>query len=727
MADAESAALPLQVAIVTLVASLLLIATLDLCPWPGGMPMRSPFPTLCTDHQPPTACYPTLALADRVKILSELMTPAEQRAAMGFWNPPVASLRESQAFVWWGEALHGLASSPSVRFSPLHRATSFPVPLVMASSFNATLWRRVAEVVSTEARAFWNERRAGLSFWTPNINVLRDPRWGRAAESPGEDPYLNGEYAVATVQGMQHLASAPWALKTAACCKHFAAYSIENWKGHSRHSFDAQVSDADLEETYLPAFEACVKRGGAACVMCAYNAINGVPACASPLLGKLRREWGFDGYITSDCGALGDAERDMGMNATRTKEAVLRAGVDLDCGAFFKDHLARGDDVGEHAERLLRVQVRLGLFDAAPRQAFAALDKLTIFRDAGTHAHSQLALEAALQGAVLLRNNLGALPLRLGNGAIALIGPFADARDALLGPYSGETARVQSLREAFAKRLGNASDELLRVAPGCDNVRCAQRGKRFDDALAAARGARTVVLLLGLDGSVEAEGLDRESLLLPGLQSDLARSAASVARGDLDGDNVRVVAVVFGGGPVDVSNLDVDAVLWAGHPGQRGAEAVAALLFGDANPSGALTQTWYPEAYVRAVNMTSMRMRANSATGFPGRGYRYYRGPVLFPFGHGLSYSQFSVRASARRRNEAEFEVTNLGPLSGAKAVVVLATDHAATGDKALVGFARTPVLAPRQSAVVTVRAVRDGLAGWDWAAVPSYVAAQGQ
>jgi len=706
MADAESAALPPRVAVGTLVAALFLFATWDLCPGGRIAMARSPFPTLCSGRDPPSACYPSLALADRVKILSELMTPAEQRAAMGFRNPPVASLRESEVFVWWGEALHGLASSPSVRFSPLHRATSFPVPLVMASSFNATLWRRVAEAVSTEARAFWNERRAGLSFWTPNINVLRDPRWGRAAESPGEDPYLNAEYAVATVQGMQQLAAAPWALKTAACCKHFAAYSLERWEGHSRHSFDAQVSDADLAETYLPAFEACVKRGGAACVMCAYNAINGVPACASPLLSKLRHDWGFDGYITSDCGALGDAERDMGMNATRTKEAVLRAGVDLDCGAFFKDHLARGDDVGAHAERLLRV----------PRTAFASVDELSIFRDAGTRAHTQLALEAALQGVVLLRNSLNALPLR--RGAVALIGPFADARDALLGPYSGETARVQSLREAFAKRMGNASDGLLRVAPGCDNVRCAHRGKRFDDALAAARGARTVVLLLGLDGSVEAEGLDRDSLLLPGLQSDLARSAASVARGDLDGDDVRVVAVLFGGGPVDVSNLDVDAVVWAGHPGQRGAEAVAALLFGDANPSGALTQTWYPEAYVRAVNMTSMRMRAHDATGFPGRGYRYYRGPVLFPFGHGLSYSQFSVRVSARRRHEADVVVTNLGPLRGAKVVVVLATDSAATGDKALVGFARTPELATQQSAVVTVRAVRDGLADWDWAAV---------
>jgi beta-glucosidase-like glycosyl hydrolase len=241
------------------------------------------------------------------------------------------------------------------------------------------------------------------------------------------------------VRGMQELPTPhAWALKSSACCKHFAAYSIENWHGNSRHAFNAQVSERDLEETYLPAFRACVTRGKASCVMCSYNKINGIPACMSPLLKRLRGEWGFDGYITSDCQALGDAASSVG-NASKAKDAILDAGVDLDCGAFFETHLTEADPVSAPAERLLRTQLRLGLFDRI-RSEFQAVDGYRIATHASTRKHLDLALDAALQSFVLLKNRDAALPLPSASTfkRVALIGPLLDASASeMLGPCVG--------------------------------------------------------------------------------------------------------------------------------------------------------------------------------------------------------------------------------------------------------------------------------------------------
>lgn len=518
------------------------------------------------------------------------------------------------AYEWWSEALHGVGLSPGVTFAPpTPTATSFPQVVTTSQSFNPALMQAIGASISTEGRAFNNVGHAGNTYWAPNINVFRDPRWGRGQETPGEDPFLSGVYAASFVRGMQE-GEDPRYLKTSACCKHFAAYSVENlYNGTHRHNFDARVTPQDMADTYLPAFEACVKEGRASALMCSYNAINGVPACAdAELLNALARgSWGFDGYITSDCGAIADIW--TRHNYTNTPEeacqVALEAGCDLDCSTFYQEHcphalsqgLVTDADVDTALSHLFRVQFRLGMFDAEEGQIYTkyGLERLN------TPEHQELALEAARQGIVLLKNQgpvlplprpgltneqggehlpaapLGAdawtstflrhhrrveappegpLPARESVSLVAVVGPHANGTQALLGNYRGIPPYIVSPIEGIRAYVPDAL-----FAPGCGINSSSEQA--FADAESAVSSAHVTVLILGLDVSIEDEGKDRTSLELPAPQVELAGRVLDAAVGR------PVVVVLVGGGAVDVDFLARDdrvaAMLFAGYPGRN--------------------------------------------------------------------------------------------------------------------------------------------------------------
>ncbi|WVZ49749.1 hypothetical protein U9M48_001079 [Paspalum notatum var. saurae] len=497
----------------------------------------------------------------------------------------------------------------------------------------------------------YNGGQAGLTFWSPNVNIFRDPRWGRGQETPGEDPAVSSRYAAAYVRGLQQQPTGGDQLKLAACCKHFTAYDLDRWGGTDRFHFNAVVGAQDLEDTFNPPFRACVADGCAAAVMCSYNQVNGVPTCADQafLKGTVRGKWGLDGYIVSDCDSVDVFFNDQ--HYTRTAEdavaATLRAGLDLDCGPFLalytESAVAKGKvsdaDVDAALANTVAVQMRLGMFDGDPAAGpFGHLGP----RDVCTPAHQGLALDAARQGIVLLKNDprgskhkAGVLPLRAAaHRVVAVVGPHADATVAMVGNYAGKACRYTTPVQGVARYAARAVHQA-----GCADVACQGAQQPVAAAVDAARRADATVIVAGLDQKVEAEGLDRSTLLLPGRQAELISAVAKAAKGP-------VVLVLMSGGPVDVAFAQNDpgihAILWAGYPGQAGGQAIADVIFGAHNPGGKLPVTWYPQEYLRKVPMTDMAMRANPARGYPGRTYRFYTGPTVHPFGHGLSYTQFT-------------------------------------------------------------------------------------
>lgn len=548
-----------------------------------------------------------------------------------------------QGYEWWSEALHGVSNvGPGTKFQgAFPGATSFPQVITTAASFNASLWEAIGQVVSDEARAMYNGGTGGLTYWSPNVNIFRDPRWGRGQETPGEDPSLAAKYAASYVRGLQGNYNKN-RLKVAACCKHYTAYDLDNWNGVDRFHFNARVSKQDLEDTYNVPFKACVLEGKVASVMCSYNQVNGKPTCADPdiLRNTIRGQWRLNGYIVSDCDSVGVMYDSQHYTRTPEEAAAdtIKAGLDLDCGPFLAVHtegaIKRGlmteADVNQALTNTITVQMRLGMFDGEPSaQPFGNLGP----RDVCTPAHQELALQAARQGIVLLQNRPGSLPLSTArHRTIAVIGPNADATVTMIGNYAGVacgyTSPLQGIAR-YAKTIHQA---------GCVGVACSSN-QQFGAAIAAATHADATVLVMGLDQSIEAEARDRTSVLLPGHQQELISKVARASRGP-------TILVLMCGGPVDVSFAKVDpkisAIVWVGYPGQAGGTAIADVLFGTTNPGGRLPNTWYPQDYVAKIAMTDLAMRANPVRGYPGRTYRFYRGPVVFPFGFGLSYTRFS-------------------------------------------------------------------------------------
>ncbi|CAN1327185.1 Beta-D-xylosidase 4 [Linum perenne] len=531
-------------------------------------------------------CNASMSVSDRVSDLVGRLSLSEKITFL-VNNAGSVDRLGIPKYEWWSEALHGVSYvGPGTHFSNVvPAATSFPQVILTAASFNTSLFQAIGKVVSTEARAMHNVGLAGLTFWSPNINILRDPRWGRAQETPGEDPLLTSKYATGYVKGLQQRDDGDEdRLKVAACCKHYTAYDVDNWKGVDRYHFNAIVTKQDMDDTFQPPFKSCVIDGNVASVMCSYNQVNGIPTCADPdlLAGVIRGQWKLNGYIVSDCDSLDVYYKSQRYTKTPEEAAAkaILAGLDLNCGTFLGEHTEAAVKAGLVDESAISKAVsnnfatlmRLGFFDGDPRsQLYGKLGP----KDVCTEENQELAREAARQGIVLLKNNAGSLPLSPTSiKNLAVIGPNANVTKTMIGNYEGLTASVATTYVA-----------------GCQNVACGTA--QVEEAKKAAAGADATILVMGTDLSIEAESLDRTDLTV-------------------------------------------------GFPGEAGGAAIADVIFGHFNPSGRLPMSWYPQSYADKVSMTNMNMRPDNSTGYPGRTYRFYTGETVYTFGDGLGYSEFS-------------------------------------------------------------------------------------
>jgi beta-glucosidase len=610
---------------------------------------------------------------ERAADLVSRMTLAEKIGQMGTDAPAIPRLGVP-AYDWWNEALHGVARAGT--------ATVFPQAIALAASFDEALVRQVAVAISDEARAKHHEalrrgergRYHGLTFFSPNINILRDPRWGRGQETYGEDPVLTGRLGVAFIQGMQGTDARY--LKTAATAKHFAVHSGPE---SLRHGFDARVSPHDLADTYLPQFEAAVRDGQVASVMSAYNRVNGVPCAADPeLLDRtLRGAWGFRGYVVSDCGAIDDIYRHHGAAASPEQAAALavQAGTDLACGdsyAALAGAVAHGlidaAAIDRAVRRLFEVRFRLGMFDPPERVPWSALPPSVV----DSPEHRALARQAAEKAIVLLENRAGALPFGAGVRRIAVIGPTADDREVLLGNYHGTPSSAVTILEGLRERA-HARQVAVEYARGVSLT--GHSSAEISEAVAAARRSDVVVAVVGLSPRLEGEEGeaaanprgDRHDLALPAGQERLLEAVAAAGK--------PVVVVLTGGGAVAASwaAAHAAALLYAWYPGEEGGTAVADVLFGDANPAGRLPITIYRSA---------ADLPAFADYGMRGRTYRYLDSEPLYGFGAGLSYTTFRYGppslADDDGRANVSVEVENTGSRAGDEVVQLYVLPRAA-------------------------------------------------
>jgi len=653
---------------------------------------------------------PALPLAERVHDLVSRMTVAEKVAQMGSVAPAIERLGVP-AYTWWNEALHGVARAGL--------ATVFPQVIGLASTWNTELIYRVAEVIATEGRAKHHaavrngvrDLYTGLTFFCPNVNIFRDPRWGRGQETYGEDPYLTARLAVNFIQGLQ--GDDPRYLKTVATPKHFAVHSGPE---RGRHGFNAVVSPRDLQMTYLPAFKACITVGKAASIMGAYNRVNGEACCASPtLLQKiLREEWSFDGYVVSDCGAIDDIFRYHGLVDSVVEAAALavNTGCDLECGCSYgipcdygqltaavQQGLVIEAALDRSVTRLFMARFRLGMFDPPEKVSYSQIPYSVV----DSPAHRELALEAARQSLVLLKNQDSLLPLDRGKlKSIAVIGPNADETLVLAGNYMGTPAAPVSVLDGIRALVGAATEVIY--ARGCALIGAAQDG--VAEALLAAQQAEVAVVVMGLSQQLEGEegqmegnppGVyslgDRTTLGLPYIQEKLLRA--------IHATGTPVILVLINGSAIAINwaAAHVPAILEAWYPGQAGGTAVAEALFGLTNPGGRLPVTVYR-------SLADLPPFADYS--MTNRTYRYFTGEPLYKFGFGLSYTTFTYRnlqitpqqVKAGEPITVTVEVENGGELAGDEVVQLYVKDVVASLPTPLLqlqGFTRLP-LAPGET-----------------------------
>ncbi len=561
----------------------------------------------------------------------------EEKAGQMRYNAPAIKRLGVPAYNWWNECLHGVARAG--------QATIFPQAIGLGATFDPELLREVADAVATEGRAKYNAYSGkedrdiykGLTFWGPNVNIFRDPRWGRGHETYGEDPYLTGRLGVAFVKGLQGDGET---MKAAACAKHFAVHSGPE---ALRHEFDAQVNKKDMCETYLPAFRALVKEGGVEAVMGAYNRVNGEASCASPTFQKiLKEEWGFQGHFLSDCWAIRDFHENHMITATPKESAALavNTGCDLNCGntylhvlKAYEDGLIKEETISEAAVRLFTTRYLLGMFDGSEYDAipYSAVE---------SPAHLKLARKAARESMVLLKNN-GILPLKKDKlKTIGIIGPNADSRAALMGNYHGTASRYVTIQEGIQDYLGE--DVRIYTSVGCQLFKdrtedLAYTGDRLSEAKIVAENSDVVILCVGLDETLEGEegdtgnsyaSGDKVDLELPKVQRELMEAVAQTGK--------PVVLCLMSGSDIDLKFAaeHFDAVLQLWYPGAQGGYAAAELLFGEYSPSGKLPVTFY-QSLEELPEFTDYSMK--------GRTYRYMEHAAQYPFGYGLTYGNVRV------------------------------------------------------------------------------------
>ncbi|EPS70883.1 hypothetical protein M569_03875, partial [Genlisea aurea] len=669
-------------------------------------------------------CRTSLPIRRRVEDLVSRLTLEEKISQLV--NSAAAIPRLGiPAYEWWSEALHGVSNyGLGVSFSgKITGATSFPQVILSAATFDSRLWYRIGKAAGTEARAVFNEGQGkGMTFWAPNINIFRDPRWGRGQETPGEDPLVASKYAVAFVTGFQGGtpksrsgdrldAATNDHLLASACCKHFTAYDLERWNGVTRLDFDAKVTKQDLADTFQPPFKSCVVEGKASGIMCAYNRVNGIPNCADHnlLTSTARHLWGFHGYITSDCNAV-SIIHDIQNYAKLPEDAVadvLKAGMDVECGSYLQSYTKSAVDqnklpvseIDRALHNLFSVRMRLGLFDGDPRsQVYGKLGADHVC----TQAHQDLALETARNGIVLLKNSGNLLPLSESHvSSLAVIGPNANSAYVLLGDYEGPPCKSVEILKALRKYVEKTS-----FLPGCDFVNCTSAN--VEAAVGTAREAEHVVMVMGLNQDQEREDHDRVDLKLPGQQETLITAVASASKNP-------VILVLLSGGPVDVSfardDPKIGSILWAGYPGEAGGIALAEIIFGEHNPGGKLPVTWYPNDFIIKTPMTDMRMRSDPSSGYPGRTYRFYNGPKVFEFGHGLSYTTYSYRFNpAKTPNAIHLNRHSADNYSDYLSVSDIGTDTCAMSNfSAHVGVENTGEVAGKHPVLLFARSEEEG------------------
>jgi len=599
-----------------------------------------------------TAC--TQTPEKRAQKLIAQLTIEEKASLMMHDSQPVEALGVP-AYNWWNEALHGVARNG--------KATVFPMPVAMAASFDEPLVNKVFTAVSDEARV--KNRQAlesgrvgwyqGVTFWTPNINIFRDPRWGRGMETYGEDPYLTGTLGMAVVRGLQGPSTAE-VLKAHACAKHFAVHSGPEW---NRHSYNAEVSERDLRETYLPAFKDLVTKADVQEVMIAYNRFRGEPCGASNYLVNtiLRGEWGYKGIVLSDCWAIADfyeeGRHGFSPDGPHAAAAAVHNGTDLNCGdtyRFIPEAVRQGlldeKDVDRSLERLLAARIRLGELDGNVEPWASLPDEIVEGEE-----HRALSLKMAQESIVLLQNKDDVLPLDP-KARIALVGPNANDREMLWGNYNPVPEHSVTLLDALKERVEN-----LVYYKGCELVGDDISAERLDEY-------DVVVFAGGISPKLEGEemdvplpgfkGGDRESIELPEVQRHLLQALHYAGK--------KVVLVNFSGSAMGLEpeTQSCDAILQAWYPGQEGGTAIANVLFGDVAPSGKLPVTFYK----RVEQLPDFEDYA-----MKGRTYRFFEGEPLFPFGFGLSYTTFAYGKAQVKGDQLVLEVSNIGPVDADEVV----------------------------------------------------------
>lgn len=575
----------------------------------------------------------------RVESFVEALTIDEKISQLSYNSPAIPRLGVP-TYNWWNECLHGVARNG--------RATVFPQAIGLAATFDTNLAFNVATAISDEARAKYNVssamgnrgQYAGLTFWTPNINVFRDPRWGRGQETYGEDPYLTSRIGVAFVKGLQ--GDNARYLKVAACAKHFAVHSGPEGL---RHEFNAKPPIKDFYETYLPAFQALVQEANVESVMGAYNRVYDSPACGSNLLLQqiLREEWGFKGHVVSDCWAIRDFYTDHKVVADVTEAAAmaLNAGVDLNCGDSYpalKQALAKGlvteETIDQRLKTLIATRFRLGMFDDAKLNPYNAIPESVINCD----KHVELAYETAVKSIVMLKNSNNVLPLDKNIKSIYVTGPFATSSEVLIGNYYGVSNTMVNMLEGITRKVSSGTS--INYKPGC--LPFGNNLNPIDWTTGEAKFADAMIVCLGISQQMEGEEGDAIASPTKGDRFDLHLPENQIMfLKKLRKNNKKpIIVVLTGGSPMVIPEVEelADAILFAWYPGQEGGRAVGDIIFGDYSPSGKLPVT-FPENMEQLPPFEDYSMKQ--------RTYRYLTGEPLYPFGYGLSYSNFSYSGIA--------------------------------------------------------------------------------
>ena len=657
----------------------------------------------------------TLSFEKRAADLVSHLTLTEKLALMQNNAKPVERLG-IPAYEWWNECLHGVARDGV--------ATVFPQAIALSAMWNPSLVYEISDAISTEARAKHEEhvrkgerkRYQGLTFWTPNINIFRDPRWGRGQETYGEDPFLTARTGVAFVNGLQ--GNDPKYFKVIATAKHYAVHSGSE---HNRHIFDAVVSKSDMFDTYLPAFESLVKEGKVYSIMGAYNSVNGAPACASKFLldTVLRKKWGFKGYVVSDCGAIDDIFKNHHYARSQAEASALavKAGCDLTCGNEYismESAVADGKitekEIDLSVTRLMLALLKLGMFDNNELVKYASIP----FTENNTPTHDALAKRASLESMVLLQNKSNILPLNtsFAGKTIAVVGPFANDKTVLNGNYNGSPSTPVSFLAGIKNKFGNSATIITSnfiKKPEKSYASDASREDSIAKTITSCKDADLVIFCGGIDATVEGEESkidlkgfykgDRTDLLLPEVQLNTLKALKAAGK--------KVILVLTNGSALALNweNENLDGIIDAWYPGQQGGNSLAEILAGTYNPSGKLPVTFY-KSEKDLPEFEDYNMN--------GRTYKYFTGTPLYPFGYGLSYSKFEYSDISLSKNSgissdsitATLTVKNSSTIDGTEVVQLYASAKNITAFRAiktLIGFTKTAIKAG-ESKKVTIK-----------------------